>query len=105
MARLIAGHRARWMAVSVREANDADRSRQHHESVHPAALEDGRAGMGRLPRHEANALVADERTRRHPKLIADQQGHTVDVNLNVYTQSSIESRTEAVETLESAFVN
>ena len=40
-----------------------------------------------------------------PKLIADQQGHTVDVNLNVYTQTSMESRREAVEDLASAFVN
>jgi integrase len=40
-----------------------------------------------------------------PKLIADQQGHGVDVNLNVYTQSSVESRAKALETLESAFVN
>ena len=40
-----------------------------------------------------------------PKVIADQQGHTVDVNLNVYTRSSIEARTEALETLESAFLN
>ena len=40
-----------------------------------------------------------------PKVIADQQGHTVDVNLNVYTSSSIEARTEALEALESAFVN
>ena len=40
-----------------------------------------------------------------PKVIADQQGHTVDVNLNVYTQTSMESRREAVETLASAFVN
>jgi len=40
-----------------------------------------------------------------PKVIADQQGHTVDVNLNVYTQTSMESRREAVEALASAFVN
>jgi len=40
-----------------------------------------------------------------PKLIADQQGHTVDVNLNVYTQTSMESSREAVEDLASAFVN
>jgi hypothetical protein len=40
-----------------------------------------------------------------PKVIADQQGHTVDVNLNVYAQTSMESRREAVETLASAFVN
>jgi integrase len=41
----------------------------------------------------------------NPKLIADQQGHGLDVNLNVYTQSSVESRIEALQTLESAFVN
>jgi hypothetical protein len=40
-----------------------------------------------------------------PKLVADQQRHTVGVNLNVYTRTSIESRLEAVETLASAFVN
>jgi integrase len=40
-----------------------------------------------------------------PKVIADQQGHTVDVNLNVYTQTSVDSRREAAETLASAFVN
>jgi hypothetical protein len=40
-----------------------------------------------------------------PKVIADQQGHTVDVNLNVYTQTPMEKRREAVETLASMFVN
>ena len=40
-----------------------------------------------------------------PKVVADQQGHTLDVNLNVYTESSLESRLEAVETLGSALVN
>jgi len=32
-----------------------------------------------------------------PKLVADQQGHGVDVNLNVYTQMSFANRLEAVE--------
>lgn len=27
-----------------------------------------------------------------PKLVADQVGHTLDVNQNVYTQSAVESR-------------
>jgi hypothetical protein len=40
-----------------------------------------------------------------PKLVADQQGHTLDVNMNVYTQTSLESRIEAVNTLESALVH
>jgi integrase len=40
-----------------------------------------------------------------PKVVADSMGHDVKVNLNVYTQTPLESRIHAVETLESAFVN
>jgi integrase len=40
-----------------------------------------------------------------PKVVADMMGHDVNVNLNVYTQTSLESRQQAIETLESAFVN
>jgi hypothetical protein len=39
-----------------------------------------------------------------PKLVVDQQGHGLDTNQNVYTQTPVTSRLEAVETL-SAFVN
>ena len=35
-----------------------------------------------------------------PKLVADQLGHTLDVNQNVYTQSSVESRQVIVNQLE-----
>ena len=41
----------------------------------------------------------------NPKVVADQQGHTVDVNQNIYTQTPLEIRREAVETLASALVN
>ena len=37
-----------------------------------------------------------------PKLVADQLGHTVDVNQNVYTRASVARRKEAVDALESA---
>jgi integrase len=40
-----------------------------------------------------------------PKVVADQLGHTLDVNLNVYTQTPRERRPEAVETLEASLVN
>jgi integrase len=40
-----------------------------------------------------------------PKIVADQMGHDVNVNLNVYTQTPIETKLEAVEVLELAFVN
>ncbi len=37
-----------------------------------------------------------------PKVVADQLGHTLDVNLNVYTETNLGLRKEAVNTLESA---
>jgi integrase len=37
-----------------------------------------------------------------PKLVADQIGHTVDVNQNVYTRASIARRKTAVDALENA---
>jgi integrase len=37
-----------------------------------------------------------------PKLVADQLGHTVDVNQNVYTRASVAKRKEAVDALENA---
>jgi integrase len=40
-----------------------------------------------------------------PKLVADQLGHTLDVNQNVYTQSPVESRLLIVNQLESILVS
>ena len=40
-----------------------------------------------------------------PKIVADQQGHTADVNQNVYTQTPLEIRRDAVEKIASAIVN
>src|SRR5262249_11184075 len=40
-----------------------------------------------------------------PKIVADLMGHDLKVNLNTYTQTSLESRIQAVDTLETAFVN
>lgn len=37
-----------------------------------------------------------------PKVVADQLGHSLDVNLNVYTQTALSLRKQAVNTLESA---
>ena len=37
-----------------------------------------------------------------PKLVADQLGHTLDVNQNVYTRVSLMRRKQAVDALEAA---
>src|SRR5262249_13211757 len=39
-----------------------------------------------------------------PKLVADQLGHGLGVNLDVYTVAALEKRRQAVETLEAALV-
>jgi len=54
-------------------------------------------------RRSHSSLMRDRNV--DPKLVADQQGHTLDVNLNVYTETSLERRIEAVQQLESAMIN
>jgi integrase len=39
------------------------------------------------------------------KVVADLMGHDLNVNLNIYAQTPLESRIQAAETLETAFVN
>jgi integrase len=39
-----------------------------------------------------------------PKVVADQQGHNVDVNLNVYSTTSLEERKKAVDRLDAALL-
>ncbi|MEW5976036.1 MAG: tyrosine-type recombinase/integrase [Acidobacteriota bacterium] len=43
--------------------------------------------------------------KRDPKVVADQLGHTLDVNQNVYTQAPMELKVEAVNELEAALVS
>ena len=70
-------------------------------------LKDEKVGLGwvdyRVMRRTHSSLMNDQGV--DPKVVADQQGHTVDVNLNVYTRTSPEVRQEAAEALASAFVN
>jgi hypothetical protein len=63
----------------------------------PATLRRGEGGMV----EETRPIYIQPRLT---KLVADQLGHGLDTNQNVYTQTSVETRLEAVETL-SAFVN
>jgi len=43
--------------------------------------------------------------KRDPKVVADQLGHTLDVNQNVYTQVPMELKIEAVNELEAVLVS
>jgi integrase len=39
-----------------------------------------------------------------PKIVADQQGHDVDVNLNVYSKTSLDQKKKAVDKLDAALL-
>lgn len=62
------------------------------------------AGLGwvnfQVMRRTHSSLMNDLKV--DPKVVADQLGHTLDVNQNIYTQVGMERRKEAVELLESA---
>lgn len=62
------------------------------------------AGLGWVDFHAMRRTHATLMNEIHddPKLVADQLGHTVDVNQNVYTRASVARRKEAVDALESA---
>jgi integrase len=66
-----------------------------------------KAGLGwvnfQVLRRTASSLMRDLHV--DPKLVADQMGHTVDVNLNIYTSTMLERRLEAVQDLEAAVDN
>lgn len=65
------------------------------------------AGLGwvtfQVMRRTHSSLMNDLKV--DPKIVADQLGHTLDVNQNIYTQSALERRKEAVDSLESALLN
>ena len=56
--------------------------------------------MGEFLGHAANACHAPKSLGVDGKLVADQLGHTLDVNQNVYTQTPVEIRQVAVNELE-----
>jgi len=62
------------------------------------------AGLGWVDFHVMRRTHATLMNEIHddPKMVADQMGHTVDVNQNVYTRASVGRRKVAVDALESA---
>jgi len=65
------------------------------------------AGLGwatfQVMRRTHSSLLSDLNV--HPKVVADQLGHTVDVNQNVYTKTGLGRRKKAVNSLEFALGN
>lgn len=61
-------------------------------------------GLGWVDFHVMRRTHATHMNEIHddPKLVADQLGHTLDVNQNVYTRASVARRKKAVDALEAA---
>jgi integrase len=53
-------------------------------------------------RRTHSSLMSDLKV--DPKIVADQLGHTLDVNQNVYTRSAVGRRKEAIEKLETSLL-
>jgi integrase len=93
-----------WLFPSEKLTTPIGADNVMNRSIRPKLKEVGLGWVDyRIMRRTHSSLLNEKGI--DPKLIADQQGHTVDVNLNVYTQTSLEKRIAALETLESAFVN
>lgn len=62
------------------------------------------AGLGFVDFHVMRRTHSTLMNEIHdnPQMVADQMGHTVDVNQNVYTRASVARRKEAVDALESS---
>jgi integrase len=69
-----------------------------HTSIRPRLNEAGLDWVNfQVMRRTHSSILADLKVR--PKVVADQLGHSVDVNQNVYTRSSFGVRKEAVNAL------
>ena len=58
--------------------------------------------MGDVSDHATHACSLSRQAGIDPKLVADQLGHRLGVNLDVYTVAALDKRQDAVEVLESA---
>ena len=93
-----------WLFPSDNLRTPISRDNVMYRNIRPALKKDGFGWVDfHIMRRTHSSLMRELGV--DPKIVADQQGHTLDVNLNVYTETSVKSRIDAVETLESAFVN
>ena len=67
--------------------------------MHPALAKVGLGWANFLVMRRTHSTLMKE-LGIDPKLVADQLGHTLDVNQNVYTQSPVELRQAALNQLE-----
>jgi integrase len=88
-----------WVFPSERMVTPISKDNCWRRNILPKLKE---AGLGwanfQVMRRTHSSLLNELKVR--PKVVADQLGHSVDVNQNVYTRSSLSVRKEAVNSLE-----
>ena len=93
-----------WLFPSERLTTPLSKDNFMHRKLRPELRKLGLDWVNfQVMRRTHASLMGDLKV--DPKIVADLMGHDVDVNLNVYAQTSMESRLKAVETLGSALVN
>ena len=93
--------RTRGAGVPFGDKQDPTCEGQLLEAMDSAQAEVTRPRMGEFPGDATHASLMQE-LKVGPKTVADQLGHSVDVDLNVYTNTALGLRKEALDTFESA---
>src|ERR1039457_423917 len=99
-----------WRMMSVETRDDAwvfpsermtplSKDNCWRRSMYPALVKVGLGWANFLVMRRTHSTLMKQ-LKVDPKLVADQLGHTLDVNQNVYTQSPVDSRLVIVNQLE-----
>ena len=84
--------------------DENSRSQERRRHILPQLKETGLDWVNfQVMRRTHSSLM--KHLKRDPKVVADQLGHTLDVNQNVYTQVPMELKIEAVNELEAVLVS
>jgi integrase len=94
-----------WVFPSERLASPISRDNIWRRSIQPKLTEVGLGWASFQVMRRTHSTLMNGLKTIDPKLIADQLGHTLDVNQNVYTLPNLARRQEAVNMLEAALQN
>jgi integrase len=93
-----------WVFPSERLTTPLSKDNCWRRHIRPKLKEAGLDWVDfQVMRRTHSSLLSDLNV--HPKVVADQLGHTVDVNQNVYTKTGLGRRKKAVNSLEFALGN
>src|ERR1051326_461676 len=90
------GWKAGGGALPIQKRDSSPGKGQRAVPAYPACSEDDRIRMVDFHVFRRTHASLMRELGVDPKVVADQQGHTLDVNLNVYTVTPLERRIEAV---------